>query len=341
MPDNFPLLPEQASTVAPSVDALFWTWVAISAVSALLIGIAIFYFFVRYQRRKTDEIGHQDHGSTALELTWTAIPLVIVLAMFVWGTRVFFDQSRPPANAVEYLATGKQWMWKFQHPSGKREINELHVPIHQPIRLTMISEDVIHSLFVPAFRVKADVLPGRYTTVWFEATKTGEYHIFCAEYCGTEHSLMGGTVYVMEQEDYEAWLAKAPGAVGGQVATGEELFTRFACNTCHFAGPRARGPNLEGAFGTVVKLADGSSVEVDEDYVRESILNPKAKVVSGFEPLMPTFQGQVTEDQLLQLIQYVKSLSGSQTAAAPGDHSGADGSAQTQGAAPASPTTGG
>jgi len=340
MSHKFPLLPVQASTVAPEVDALYWTWVAISAVSALLIAVAVFYFFIRYQRRKSGQIGHQDHGSTTLEIVWSVIPLVIVLIMFVWGTKVFFDQSRPPSNAVEYFATGKQWMWKFQHPTGKREINELHVPVGRPIKLTMISEDVIHSLFVPAFRVKADVLPGRYTTLWFQATKVGEYHLFCAEYCGTEHSLMGGTVYVMEPDDYEAWLAKAPGS-GDQLATGEQLFQRFACNTCHFDGPRARGPNLEGVFGSTVKLADGSTLTADEDYVRESILTPKAKVVAGFEPLMPTFQGQVTEDQLLQLIQYVKSLGdkGAKSTPAGQTTEGAQPAAVTGGAA--APTTGG
>lgn len=318
MPDTFPLLPEQASTVATQVDALWWTWVAISALSSLLIAVAVFYFFVRYQRRQTEQIGHQDPGSTTLEIVWSVIPLVIVLVMFVWGTKVFFDQSRPPADAVEYYATGKQWMWKFKHPSGKREINDLHVPVDQPIKLTMISEDVIHSLFVPAFRVKADVLPGRYTTVWFEATKPGEYHLFCAEYCGTEHSLMGGTVYVMEQDEYEAWLAREPGG-GDQLATGEQLFQRFACDTCHYEGARARGPNLEGVFGSTVTLADGSTVTADEEYIRESILNPKAKVVKDYEPLMPTFQGQVTEDQLLELVQYVKSLTTQEAAAVEDD----------------------
>lgn len=307
MPKTFPLIPEQASTVAPQVDALWWTWVAISAVSSLLIGVVVFYFFVRYRRRRTEQIGHRDPGSTTLEIVWSVIPLVIVLAMFTWGVKVFFEQSRPPADAVEYFATGKQWMWKIQHPSGKREINDFHVPVDTPIRLTMISEDVIHSFFIPAFRVKADVLPGRYTTVWFEATKPGEYHLFCAEYCGTEHSLMGGTVYVMEQDAYEAWLASVPGAEG-EMASGEQLFERFACNTCHFDSPRARGPSLDGVFGSTVQLADGSSVVADEEYIRESILQPKAKVVRGYEPLMPTFQGQMTEDQVLQLVQYVRSL---------------------------------
>jgi len=333
MSDRFPLLPQRASTVAGQVDALWWAWIAIAAFFALLIAVAIFFFFIRYQRRDPEEIGHSTHGSTMLEIVWSVIPLVIVLVMFGWGVKVFFAQSDPPSNAVEYFATAKQWMWKFQHPGGKREINELHIPVGQPIKLTMISEDVIHALFVPAFRVKADVLPGRYTTIWFQATKPGQYHLFCAEYCGTEHSKMGGTVYVMEPEDYEAWLAQGPPGTGPG-ASGEELFTSLACVTCHRPGVRARGPNLHGVFGSKVQLADGRVVVADESYVRESILDPKAKVVAGFQPVMPTFKGQVTEDQLLQLVQYVKSLGKEAPAAQPGQ--------ATAGApAAAPPTTGG
>lgn len=309
MRESLPLFPQNASTFAGQVDALFWTWVAISAFFSLLIAGAIFFFFIRYQRRHSGEIGHEDHGSIGLEIIWSVIPLVIALAMFGWGTKVFFQQSLPPSDAVEYFGTGKQWMWKFQHPTGKREINNLHVPVGRPIKITLISEDVIHSFYVPAFRVKMDVLPGRYTTVWFEATKPGQYHLFCAEYCGTEHSLMGGSVYVMEQDDYEAWLAQEPGVGGGGGATsGEQLFTALACDTCHHEGSRSRGPHLAGVFGSEVRLAGGDTVTADEEYLRESILNPQAKVVEGYQPLMPTFQGQVGEDQLLQLIQYIKTL---------------------------------
>ena len=308
MPQGLPLYPESASTVAGQVDALYWTWVAIAAFFSLLIAGAIFTFFIRYQRRRVGEVGHEDEGNLSLEIVWSAIPLVIALAMFGWGAKVFFTQSRPPADATEYFATGKQWMWKIQHPTGKREINNLHVPVGRPIKLTMISEDVIHSFYVPAFRVKADVLPGRYTTIWFEATKPGEYHLFCAEYCGTEHSLMGGTVTVMEQDEYEAWLAQEVVPGGGEAVSGERLFAALACDTCHRTGARARGPDLTGVYGSRVELADGSTVVADEGYLRESILTPTAKVVRGFQPLMPTFQGQVTEDQLLQLIQHIKSL---------------------------------
>jgi cytochrome c oxidase subunit 2 len=229
------------------------------------------------------------------------------MIMFTWGAKVFFTAFRPPADAVEYYVVGKQWMWKFQHPQGKREINDLHVPIGQPIKLTMTSEDVIHSFFVPAFRVKADVLPGRYTTVWFEATKAGSYAIFCAEYCGTEHSRMGGTIHVMEPGDYEAWLAEG-GAADERLLSGEELFAKYVCNTCHYPDSAARAPILNGVFGTQVALADGARVLVDENYVRESILNPTARVVAGYQPLMPTYKGQIGEEDLIQLIAYIKGL---------------------------------
>jgi cytochrome c oxidase subunit 2 len=314
MPQGLPLYPESASTVAGQVDALFWTWVAISAFFSLLIAGAIFTFFIRYQRRRVGEVGHEDEGNLSLEIVWSAIPLVIALAMFGWGTKVFFTQSRPPADATEYFATGKQWMWKIQHPTGKREINNLHVPVGRPIKLTMISEDVIHSFYVPAFRVKADVLPGRYTTIWFEATKPGEYHLFCAEYCGTRHSGMTGTVYVMEEDDYQQWLSGG-GLTGSMSARGEQLFQQLACSTCHLGDGTGRGPALTGVFGSQVALESGQTVLADESYVRNSILNPQNQLVAGYQPLMPTFQGLINEEGVMSLIEYVKSLAADRTAA--------------------------
>ena len=206
--ESLPLFPDSASTLAPEVDAIYFFGVAVAVFFSLLVAVLVLYFAVRYRRRHPDEIGQPEKTITWLEITWSVIPFLILMVMFAWGAKVFFIAFRPPSDAVEYYVVGKQWMWKFQHPQGKREINDLHVPVGQPIKLTMTSEDVIHSFFVPAFRVKADVLPGRYTTVWFEATKAGEYHLFCAEYCGTEHSRMGGTIHVMEPQDYEAWLAR-------------------------------------------------------------------------------------------------------------------------------------
>jgi cytochrome c oxidase subunit 2 len=221
---------------------------------------------------------------------------------------------------MQLYATGKQWMWKFQHPEGVREINELHVPLGQNVKITMSSEDVIHSLFMPSFRVKMDVVPGRYTQLWFRATQTGSFHIFCTEYCGTQHSGMIGTVTVMEPGDYEAWLSGGSGGAarpGESLAqAGERLFNERACNTCHLPNGAGRGPALVGLLGSTVKLEGGGSLKADETYVRESILNPGAKIVAGYTPQMPTFQGQLTEEQVLALIAYIRTLGGRETAAA-------------------------
>ena len=304
---NFPLFPERASTLAGDVDALYFTFLGISTFFGLLVAGLMLYFAIRFRRRSPEEVGRPEKAGLWLEITWSVIPLVILLGMFAWGAKVFIEAFRPPGNAVEYFVTAKQWMWKFQHPQGNREINNLHVPLGQPIRLTMTSEDVIHSFFVPAFRVKSDVLPGRYTTVWFEANKTGTYHLFCAEYCGAEHSMMRGSIIVMEPADYEMWLA---GRDTGPsvVASGEELFRVKACNTCHRSNSATLAPILHGAFGEQVELEDGSVAMVDENYIRESIINPTAKLVKGYKPLMPTYKGQVTEEEVLQLISYIKSL---------------------------------
>ena len=301
-----PLFPTQASTLAGSVDNLYWFLVALSVFFSLLIGVVLVFLAVRYRRRHADEVGVPLHGNTMLEIGWSILPFIIVMGMFVWGAKVFLEMSRPPIDAVEYYATGKQWMWKFQHPEGQREINQLHVPVGVPIKMTLTSEDVIHSFFVPAFRVKMDVVPGRYTSVWFEATKTGTYHLFCAEYCGTEHSKMGGSVVVMELADYEAWLSGVRGQT--QVATGEELFQKYSCNTCHRDNSSARAPILNGLFGKTVKFVDGQVLEVDTNYLRESILDPRARVVDGYQPVMPTFQGQMTEEEVLELVQYIRSM---------------------------------
>ncbi len=301
------LVPEQASTVAGQVDALFLFLVAVTVFFTGLIFLLVVVFALKYRRRSDDERPKAIHGSLVLEALWTVVPLGIALAIFVWGTYLYYVISRPPAAAMEVYVVGKQWMWKLQHPTGQREINELHVPVNRPVRLTMTSEDVIHSFYVPAFRIKADVVPGKYTSTWFEATKTGEYHLFCAEYCGTSHAVMGGRIVVMEPAEYERWLTGGASAES-LPAAGEALFARLACNTCHKSDGSGRGPSLVGKFGKTEKLASGETVAVDESYVRESILNPQAKITTGYPPIMPTFKGLVTEDQLLQLIAYIKSL---------------------------------
>jgi cytochrome c oxidase subunit 2 len=305
---NLPFFPQQASAQAAQVDAIYFFMVAVTAFFSLLIGALVVIFAVKFRRKSDDEVGVAIHGSLALELLWTFIPLGIAMVMFAWGAKVFFDMYRPPAGAMEIFIVGKQWMWKAQHADGQREINELHVPIGRPVKLVMGSEDVIHSYYIPAFRVKADVIPGRYNSLWFTATRPGRYRLFCAEYCGTKHSGMVGWITAMEPTDYQAWLAGGP-ATASPVAAGEKLFQDLACHSCHQQGPQARGPVLDGIFGKTIELQGGGTALVDEAYVRESIVNPSAKVVAGFQPIMPTFQGLVTEEQLLQLIAYVRSLS--------------------------------
>ena len=319
---NFPFFPQQASSQAGQVDALYFFLLAVTAFFSILIATLVIVFAIKYRRRHDDEIGVPIHGSLALEMLWTVIPFFIVMVMFAWGAKVFFDAYRPVPGAMEIYVVGKQWMWKIQHVDGHREINELHVPVGRPVKLIMGSEDVIHSFYIPAFRVKADVIPGRYNHLTFTATKAGRYHLFCAEYCGTKHSGMIGSVIAMEPADYQAWLAGG-NASDSPVAAGGKLFQDLACSTCHKEKEQGRGPVLTNLFGKPVELQSGGTVVADESYIRESIVNPQAKVVAGFQPIMPTFQGLVSEEQLLQLIAYVRSLSQQGTPA---------------GSAPASPT---
>ena len=308
MKETFPLFPQQASSMAPRVDALYFYLVAVTIVFSLMIAIAILYFAIKYRRRSESELPHGIEGSLKLEIAWSVIPLLFTLSFFAWGTSIFFAMNRVPDEAIEVSVVGKQWMWKFQHADGQREINELHVPLGRPVRLVMASEDVIHSFYVPAFRLKRDVLPGRVATLWFEATKPGRYHLFCAEYCGTKHSGMIGWLEVMEPTAFQAWLAGGSGSES-LASAGAKLFQQHACNTCHRPDSLARGPNLEGLYGKPVALEGGGTVVADESYIRESIVMPNAKRVAGFQPIMPTFQGLISEEGLLQLVAYVKSLS--------------------------------
>jgi len=305
-----PLFPEQASTFAWEVDVLYFYLIAVSVFFIVGIVAAIFYFFVRYREKEKFATGEEIHGSIALETVWSIIPFVISMTIFLGGAIIYFNQYRPPADTTEIYVVGKQWMWKIQHGTGQREINELHVPVGRKIKLTMTTEDVLHDFYVPAFRTKMDVIPGRYTTMWFEPTKAGKYHLFCAEYCGLNHSGMGGYVYVMEQRDFDNWLS---GSESGQtpVQAGQDLFqNKLGCATCHQGGQNQRGAKLEGVYGTDVKLTNGQIVTADDEYIRNSILNPGGQIVEGYQPIMPTFKGQVTEEQLVSLVAYIKSLSG-------------------------------
>ena len=315
--------------MAADVDRLYWFIVGVTAFFAILVCVLVVYFAVRYRTDDPLKVGSPITGSIPLELAWSVIPFLISVVIFAWAAQVFFDLSRPPDQTLEIYATGKRWMWKFQHLDGKAEINELHVPLGRPVKVTFTSEDVLHSLFFPSFRVKADAIPGRYSTVWFNATKTGEWHIFCAEYCGTRHSGMIGTVTVMEPAAYQAWLSGAGG--GGTLASrGERLFSELACNTCHLGDGSGRGPSLFNKFGTQEQLANGSVVTVDESYVRESILTPQMKVVAGYQPVMPTFQGLLNEESVMALIEYVKSLQSSTGGTATTNAAGAPAAAPAQ-----------
>ncbi len=304
---DLPLFPPQASTYAGREDALFFFLLAVTAFFVCLIFALVIAFAVRYRRRSPDERPRPTREPLGLELAWILIPLGLTMIMFFWGAQLFFFASRPPAAAIEITTVGKQWMWKFQHPEGPQEIDELHVPVGTPVKLTMTSEDVIHSVFVPAFRIKRDVVPGRYTTAWFEATKPGEYHLFCAQYCGTAHAGMIGRVVVMEPMDYERWLRGGAAGITA-AAAGEILVQRLGCINCHRLDNTGRGPSLVGVFGRPVKLTTGQTVLADEGYLREHILTPGKKVVAGYPPIMPTFKGLISEEGLLQIIAYIKSL---------------------------------
>lgn len=302
------ILPRQASTFAGEVDALYFTLVAISLFFGVLIAVAVVYFSVRYRRRSEDEMPAAIHGSLPLEIAWTAIPLLIVLGIFVWSAKIFVKFYRVPAGSMEVYVVGKRWMWKAQHVTGQREINELHVPVGTPVKVTLTSEDVIHSFYVPAFRVKKDALPGRYTTLWFKATEPGEYRLYCAEYCGTKHSEMKGRIVVMEPAAFQTWLQG--GATGSMADEGKKLFESLACQTCHQPGSQGRGPQLEGVFGQPVRLAGGQTVTADAEYIRESIVHPTARIVEGYQPIMPTYQGLISEEGISQLVAYIQTLKG-------------------------------
>jgi len=307
MGSEFELFPDAAADTAALVDGLFFVALAVTVVFSTLIAALIVVFVVRYRRRDDRRDAEPVRESRRLELAWAGVPLGIGLALFAGGLGVWLDVQHPPPGAAEYFVVGKQWMWKVQHPEGPREINTLHLPVDTDVRLVMTSEDVIHSFYVPAFRVKQDVVPGRYTELGCRPTRVGRYELLCAEYCGVEHSLMGGEVVVMSRADYADWLA---GDRGGEpmAASGARLFDELGCRTCHRPGDEARGPWLAGLYGSQVRLADGRTVVADEAYLRESILDPSATVVAGHQAIMPTYRGQVTEEELLQLIGFIRGL---------------------------------
>ena len=306
MENAFQLFPDQASLFAPQVDRLFAFLIGVAGFFTVLIFLLIVGFAIKY-RRKPGREAVQPEQALGLELTWAVIPSIIVLIMFIWGAALFVAETVPPKGAQDIYVVGRQWMWKVQHPNGRREINELHIPVGRAIKLTIASQDVVHSFYIPAFRIKQDAVPGQYRTMWFEATKPGEYHLFCAEYCGTNHSRMIGRIVVMEDIDYQQWLGGLTQRTPAE--QGRDLFVQFDCVSCHESGVRQRCPNLGGIYGKQEELDNGQKVLVDESYIRESIVDPKAKVVRGYQPVMPGFRGQLTEEQILALIAYIKSNS--------------------------------
>jgi cytochrome c oxidase subunit II len=312
MNTDFTLFPDQASTMAGPVDLLAGFIISLCVFFSTLTAILLIYFAIRYRRRSEDDLPPHIHGSTRLEAGVMVFMFSMTLIMFFWSVNLFINMARPPDDAVVVYVVGKQWMWKLQHPDGQREINELHVPVGKPVRLIMTSEDVIHDFYVPAFRVKQDVLPNRYTYMWFEARQEGTFHLFCEEYCGTQHARMVGAVHVMKPEDYDRWLSE--NADLSMSLRGRQLFLKHQCIACHTGSTTQRGPSLEELYMSTVTLTDGRRITADDSYIAESIRLPKAKIVAGFQPIMPTFGPDVMDEQeLQQLVDFIKNLHQGQT----------------------------
>jgi cytochrome c oxidase subunit 2 len=295
-----------ASILGRKVDTLFLVLLGVTGFVALGVAVLIVAFSIRYRRGSPADRSAAPSRVRWIEITWTATPLVIFLGLFVWSSLVFSQFYEPPENSLRIHVLAKQWMWKLEHENGRREIDELHVPLGQPVELIMTSQDVIHSFFVPAFRVKQDVLPGRYTSLWFTATQLGRFDLFCAEYCGTHHAAMHGGIVVMRPAQFAQWLSSGP-EQPSPAARGFELYRRVGCSGCHEPTSTVHAPDLIGLYGRPVHLADGSTVIADETYLRDSILLPQKQVVAGFDPVMPSFQGQLDEDDLIALIAFIKS----------------------------------
>jgi cytochrome c oxidase subunit 2 len=302
------LMPPSASTMAAQTDALYFTLLAVSAAIFFLVLALILVFCARYRRGSPAKRGALPTWTQSeFEIGWTVATLFAFLFFFWWAGSNALSSLLPPKDAMEIHVVGKQWMWKVQHPNGTREINTLHVPIGEPVRLVMISQDVIHSFYVPAFRLKRDMLPGRYVETWFEADKTGVFRLLCTQYCGAEHSEMQGEVVVMSKPDFAAWLAAAPDS-DDPSSEGHALFVSLGCAGCHAPGSAVHAPNLAGLFGRTAPLADGTFATVDAAFVRDMILEPHKRVPAGYDPIMPSYKGVIDDGQLLALTAYIRSL---------------------------------
>ncbi len=307
-----PFFPDQASTLAPGIDNIYFMWTALSVVVSLIIAVLIVIFAIRYRTgsaadRRSATREEQERILKRVEFAWQAVPMAIFVAMFFWSTEIYYRSVSVPANAIPVYVVGKQWMWHLEHAGGQREIDELHVPLGQPVELIMTSQDVLHSFSIPGFRVKQDVLPGRYTTIWFEATRAGDFHLFCTQFCGADHSRMVGRVVVLPPADFEKWLAARAGG-GTMAAQGQVRFREFGCSGCHGPNAAVRAPRLEGLFGRPVRLQDGQTAVADERFIRDAVFTPNRSVPAGYDATMPSYRGQMNEEQLLEIIAYVKSM---------------------------------
>jgi len=305
MNSDFHWLPASASSSAARFDALALTTLIMTGLVALILFVLVTWFCIRYRAGSSAGRQHPPSGNRTVEVIWIVAPLLLFFAVFGWAAYDYASLYRPDPDATPIYLVAKQWMWKAEHPDGRREVGELHVAAGQPVRMVMTSQDVIHSFFVPAFRVKQDVLPGRYTSIYFTPSKVGVYHLFCAEFCGTEHATMSGRIVVMPPAEFGRWLQQGP-SVPGMAARGFALFRRFGCSGCHSAVSTVHAPDLRGLIGRRVHLQDGRELTADATYVRDSILLPHKDVVAGYAPIMPSFAGQIGEEDLLAIIEYIK-----------------------------------
>jgi cytochrome c oxidase subunit II len=307
---NFPLEPERASSLAGEHDAIFYLLTALTVFFTVLVMSLVILFAVRYRHGNKVDRSRPVFEHLPLEITWSVIPMILGLIVFYFGANLFIKQRTVPKNAMEINIIGKQWMWHVQHPNGVRENNTLHVPVNKDVRLTMISQDVIHAMYIPAFRMQFHVVPGRYTDSWFRATKPGVYQLFCGMYCGTQHSEMGGYVYVMPQKEYAEWLANGGNSAAPMTPaqSGAALFNKLACNNCHVGEDTDRAPTLNGIYGKTRPFIDGTSDVATEKYLREAILDPYSHINRGYGNTMPVYAGQITEEDVLNLISYIKSV---------------------------------
>ncbi|AWM85928.1 cytochrome c oxidase subunit II [Microvirga sp. 17 mud 1-3] len=307
MSGSLQLWPQQASGHAAQLDTFIMAFTVFVALLVIPVGVLVFVFAVKYRRGKTVDRQHAPNRKVWLEVSWSVVPFLAALGFYVWSTSLFFELRNPPSDTLDIFIVAKQWMWKAQHPGGQREIDELHIPVGQPVRLVMNSQDVIHSFYVPALRVKQDVVPGRVSSLWFKADKPGVYWMTCAEFCGTDHSVMGGRFYVQTADEYAAWLSSS-GVDQSLVASGEVLFRKYGCSGCHAASSAVHAPDLAGLYGRAVALASGETVIADEQYIQDSILLPQKQIAAGYEPIMPTFKNILRDDEVIQLVAYIKSL---------------------------------